>query len=103
MGIEIRWTATAISNLEDIFYYYRLKVNIALAHKIVTSVIESTILLEEQPTMGQFEPLLVDRNKGYRYVLSGNYKIIYWPEDLIIWIASVFDTRQNPKKLKKLK
>ena len=40
--------------------------------------------------------------EDFRCLVEGNYKIIYWKEDEIITIASVFDCRQNPKKMKKL-
>ena len=37
--------------------------------------------------------------KEYRYILSGNYKIIYKVEDSYIIITDVFDARQNPSKM----
>ena len=40
--------------------------------------------------------------EGFRYLVESNYKIIYWQENELITIASVFDCRQDPKKMKKL-
>jgi hypothetical protein len=40
--------------------------------------------------------------EDFRYLVESNYKIIYWKEDEIITIASVFDCRQNPEKSKKI-
>jgi hypothetical protein len=40
--------------------------------------------------------------EDFRYLVESNYKIIYWKEDEIITIASVFDCRQNPEKIKKI-
>jgi hypothetical protein len=34
--------------------------------------------------------------------VESNYKITYWQEDKIITIASVFDSRQNPEKMKEI-
>ena len=37
-----------------------------------------------------------------RYLVEGNYKIIYWHDGTLIKIASVFDCRQNPSKLEQV-
>jgi hypothetical protein len=52
--------------------------------------------------IGQIEELLIDREQSFRYLVHKNYKIIYWI-NLIknrIEIVDVFDTRQNPEKIK---
>ena len=49
--------------------------------------------------MGPIEELLRHRKNEYRYIVDGNYKIIYWIDEHFIKIASVFDSRQNPEKL----
>ena len=51
------------------------------------------------PFLGQVEEYLNFRNKDFRYIVEGNYKIIYWIDEDVIRIVSIFDTRQNPKKL----
>ena len=55
--------------------------------------------------MFQIEDLLVDRDHIYRYIVCDNYKIIYSVniELKLIKIADVFDTRQNPIKIKRIK
>jgi len=55
--------------------------------------------LSKQPKKGPRELLLADRQKEYRYIVEGNYKIIYWLDEAAITIAAVFDTRQNPDKI----
>ena len=102
MELKVFWTDTAIERLEDIFDYYKTKASIKIAKNIVSLIIESTIHLETQPLIGHIEELLKDRKNEYRYVVSGNYKIIYWAEDSNVKIATVFDCRQNPKKLKNI-
>lgn len=32
--------------------------------------------------------------------MVGNYKILYWVEPKTVFIAAVFDCRQNPQKMK---
>ena len=48
------------------------------------------------------ESQLKNRKKKYRYLLEGNYKIIYSVEGILATISSVFDCRQNPKKIKRI-
>lgn len=61
--------------------------------------------LIKAPFIGQEEELLKQRKIGYRYLVFKNYKLIYSvdTENGFIKIADVFDTRQNPPKLKIIK
>jgi len=102
MELKVFWTETAIEQLENIFDYYKFKVSVKVAQNIVTRLVDRTVQLENQPLSGQIEELLKNRKKEYRYIVEDNYKIIYWLDDNYIKIAAVFDTRQNPEKLKKM-
>ena len=55
-----------------------------------------------QLEMGQLEENPIVANRGFRYLVEGNYKIVYkvYADDKQILIAAVFDTRQNPTRLK---
>ena len=61
--------------------------------------------LKKQPTIGQEEELLENDSRDFRYLVTSNYKIIYWInlEENRIEIFDVFDTRQNPMKMKRIK
>lgn len=102
MEIKVFWTETALNNLEDIFEYYKYKASVRVARKLVKGLVKSTLKLQESPQIGTKEELLADRKFEYRFLVVGNYKIIYWIEDNYIKIATVFDCRQNPEKIKKL-
>lgn len=102
MEIKVFWTQTALNNLEDIFEYHKFKASIDIARKLVKKIVDSTILLQNSPKIGRIEELLRHRKFEYRFIIVGNYKIIYWIEDNYIKIAAVFDTRQNPEKIKKI-
>jgi len=75
-------------------------VSISIARKIVKQIVNKTIQLEKTPRIGQKEPLLESRKIEYRYLVIDNYKVIYWIDNNFVKIATVFDTRQNPTKLK---
>jgi len=102
MALKIFWTDTAKYQLEDIFNYYKTKVSIKIAGKIVRKIVDATLILEKSPNAGQKELLLLNRTNNYRYLVEGNYKIIYWHDGTLIKIASVFDCRQNPSKLEQV-
>ncbi|MBI5215802.1 MAG: type II toxin-antitoxin system RelE/ParE family toxin [Ignavibacteriae bacterium] len=55
--------------------------------------------LSDFPLMGQEEPLLRQRKGNYRYLVEGNYKIIYRVVRQTVIIVTVFDTRRNPESL----
>jgi plasmid stabilization system protein ParE len=102
MGIKVFWTQTALNDIEGIFDYYKHKASPKIARKLVKEIVKTTIYIQNLPKVGRIEELLIDRNFEYRFLIVGNYKIIYRIEDNYIKIATVFDTRQNPEKIKKV-
>ena len=97
--MEIIWTDFAIENLKIIFDFYAIKVSKKVAHEIRLQILKTTKQLINHPTSGQKELYLEKLKQDYRYVLSGNYKIIYKVENSQIIISDVFDSRQNPDKM----
>ena len=102
MGIRIEWSELSTKQLNDIYAYYSLKANPRIAKKIINKIIERVEVLLENPLLGPKEELLNEMLEDFRYLVESNYKIIYWQEDEIITIASVFDCRQNPEEIKKI-
>jgi len=105
MALEILWTQLAEEKLYDIFQYYKYKAGIKIAKKIITKIVDQTLILKQNSKAGQIEELLVNRKYEFRYLVSGNYKIIYYINKEInkIIVANVFDSRQNPSKLNETK
>jgi len=102
MELKVFWTDTARYQFEDIFDFLKYKSGVNIAKNIVTRIIDKTLTLEKHPTIGQIEELLQNREYDYRYLIEGNYKIIYWIENNYIKIAAVFDCRQNPHKMQQV-
>lgn len=102
MELKIFWSQIAEDKLQDIFNYYKFKAGLKTAKKIISQIVNKTDLLEKQPQIGVNEPLLIGRQQEFRYLISTNYKIIYYinQEMQRIVVANVFDTRQNPEKIK---
>lgn len=102
MEVKVLWSDTSLVQLQDIFDYYNLTTSLKIAKKIVKGIVSTSQLLESNPQIGVKEPLLINRTFEYRFIVEGNYKIIYRFNDNIVRIVSVFDCRQNPQKIMKL-
>jgi plasmid stabilization system protein ParE len=102
MEIRVLWTDSALSQLEDIYDYYKIKASPRIAKKLIKSLVEETIVLESNPLIGVKYPLLLERPFEYRFLVKNNYKIIYRLNENLVRIISVFDCRQNPKTIEKI-
>lgn len=97
--MKVIWTKYAYGSLSDIYKYYKQNVNIPVANKIRDQLLYSTKQLEKYPLSGPIEKLLMKLNQEHRFIIRGNYKIIYKILNSTIYITDVFDTRQDPKEL----
>jgi addiction module RelE/StbE family toxin len=96
---EIVWTNPAKKDLQDI-YNYLAEFSENAAFRVITKILEKTEVLKGGfPEIGQQEPLLSHKRDVYRYLVEGNYKIIYRVKGNRVIIDTVFDARQNPKKM----
>lgn len=100
-NFPVVWTEFAENQLDEIFEYFLAIAGFDQAQKIVQKLIISTKVLESQPEVGQFEEALLNRKEGVRYLVEGNFKILYFLREGMVIISDVFDTRQNPKGLKR--
>lgn len=105
MELKVFWSQLAEDKLQDIFSYYKVKAGLKTAREIISQLVNKTDILENQPQIGAAEELLTERPQEFRYLVSTNYKIIYYVNYKTngIIIANVFDTRQNPEKIQETK
>lgn len=89
--------------MEKVFEYHVEKAGLLIAKKLTNGIFNATLKLKKYPEIGQIEELLEKRKQEFRYLVFKNYKIIYWvnKEQNRIEINDVFDTRQNPTKIKR--
>ena len=97
---QIIWTYFATSALKNIYLYYKIAATQKVAEKIKKSIFLATQKLAKNPLIGQIEENLAELKQGHRYIVAGNYKIIYRVVNNEIYIVDVFDCRQNPQKMK---
>ena len=95
--IQILWDNQAKADLKLIFEYIKLKSPQGAKNVIRDIVIQSkSIHFTEQYQVDEF------LGEPYRRMVVRNYKIIYKIQsEAEIRILQIFDTRQNPIKLKK--
>jgi len=105
MELNLFWTDFSQKELEKIYEYYRENAGIRVAKNLVNGIYNETLKLKSQPRIGQEEEILKNRKQEFRYLVYKNYKVIYWinKKENRIEINDVFDTRQNPTKIKRTK
>ena len=67
--------------------------------QVFQKLIDRTEALKAHPYIGQSEPLLEAIGQQSRYIVEGNYKIIYQVESREVIVTDIFHTKQNPIKL----
>lgn len=87
------WTTEALNDLLDIEEFLGTK-----AESTIDRIIARTRQLENFPNSGQKQE--TTSRQVYRYLIEGNYKIIYSHRPSKVFVHIVFDTRQDPGKLK---
>ena len=94
--MKVIWSDFASETLSEIYQYYKEKASLTIAQKIKAEIFTATRQLKKHSSSGQIEINLEELNEGHRYLVKGNYKIIYKkiPEGMLI--TDVFDTRQDP-------
>ena len=98
--MKVLWTKSSLASLYDIYKYYHENVSITIAYKVRDNVLAAASQLEKHAQIGQIEELLKEMEGGHRYIVKDNYKIIYKILTNKIYITDVFDTRQDPDKIK---
>ena len=98
---RIVWTEKAVEQVDTIFDYISQD-SVKAAQKVTDGIFYRVLQLKKFPLSGPEEEELKKFRKGHRYLAEGNYKIIYRIADPVIFINAVFDTRQNPKKLRRI-
>ena len=99
----VEWSEQVASSLEEIFGYHKKEAGVRGARKIATKITQRTRILSDNSLVGQREELLKDLSVEFRYLVEGNYKILYYtlPEKVVI--SLVFDCRQNSEKMRDIK
>ena len=95
------WSDKTYSSLRKI-HDFTAKTSREGAKNIVRAIVQYSQSLGTLPRRNPIEPNLADAPYEYRFLIKWNFKIIYTvlEEDRMVLVVVVFDTRQDPKKLK---
>jgi len=95
--MKILWLELAEEDIESIYQFYAKNKSIKAANKIYNDILDATDSLANFPQMAPIVSDLSDYEEEYRsLVVQKHYKIIYFIEHDSIYIAAVWDARQNP-------
>ncbi|MGM0407512.1 MAG: type II toxin-antitoxin system RelE/ParE family toxin [Bacteroidota bacterium] len=98
--MKLVYTEQALISLEEALEFIAPKVSHKKLIEIRDKILDTADTLPEQPFAGQIEYLLEHLELGHRRLVEGHYKIIYRVENEYIYITDIFDSRQNPAKMK---
>ena len=93
------WSTEALVDMETI-YDFLAEHSQQAAQNVIEKILSRISQIEIFPESGATQLRLKNPDKEYRYLVEGNYKIIYKITGQQAYIATVFDTRYNPDKLK---
>lgn len=97
--MKISWTDFASECLKEAYYYHKIVVGERIAQNLKKKIFKSTLQLASQPLSGQIEMTLQYLGESHRYIVSGNYKIVYRITDETVLITDLFDSRQDPQRI----
>jgi plasmid stabilization system protein ParE len=80
--------------------FFSLEVSGEKANEARDRILAKADKLLENPYIGQHEEYLDHLGQSHRRVIEGHYKIIYKIEGEMIIITDIFDSRQDPSKMK---
>jgi toxin ParE1/3/4 len=98
--MKIYFTEQSLASLQESLEFVSEKISAEKLQQIRNKILNATDVLLKNPKLGQPEEYLTHLNLGHRRVIEGHYKIIYRVKGQSIYITDIFDTRQDPKKIK---
>lgn len=90
--MQLQWTSKAVSDLARL-YDFLASVNKPAAVKVVRSLTQGAILLQDNPRLG--EQLLQFEPRDVRHIHIGRYELRYEIHESVIIILRLWHTREN--------
>lgn len=101
--MDIKWTIDASIQANEVLQYAEVHFGKKAAKRIATKIEINNVRLVENPLLGPPEPGLSHRTKEYRYLnVDTNYKMLYYIDDPVIYIVSLWHRSLNPKRMNDL-
>jgi toxin ParE1/3/4 len=99
--MKLIYTEQALLSLEEALNFIAPKVTHEKLIEIRDKILDAADSLVLQPLQGSREPFLAHLGLDHRRLVVSHYKIIYRIVGNYIYITDIFDSRQNPSKMKR--
>jgi hypothetical protein len=87
--------------LEEVLEFYRPKLTSSKITILKSRLLDKVASLAQSAFHGQIEPTLENLELGHRRTIEGHVKIIYRIDGEVVTVIDFFDSRMNPKKVKR--
>lgn len=99
--MKLVFTEQAVQSLEECLEFLsRQNISSQKLLQIRNTILTKTSALIKNPHLGQPEEYLEHLSLSHRRIITGNYKIIYRIVASTIYITDIFDSRQDPSKMR---
>jgi plasmid stabilization system protein ParE len=100
--MKLVYSEYALEQLQTIlnFLVYELEIPPEKAFQIRDGILDKADTILINIYMAQREEFLEHLEQSHRRIVIGNYKIVYTIKKDHVLITDIFDTRQDPKKMK---
>lgn len=98
--MKLVYTEQAIVSLQECLDFFPPEVSVGKINEIRDNILARADELLGNPYMGQYEEYLEHLGQSHRRIIEGHYKIIYKIKGEMIIITDIFDSRQDPSKMK---
>lgn len=98
--MKLVYTEQSLVSLEEALNFIAPKVSYEKLIEIRDEILDTADTLLLQPLQGRTEPYLAHLDLGHRRLVCGHYKIVYRIIGEAIYITDIFDSRQDPDKMK---
>jgi toxin ParE1/3/4 len=98
--MKLVYTEQALDSLEEALEFIAPKVTHDKLIEIRDKILDKADTLLLNPSKGQKEPYLEHLGLDHRRLVESHYKIIYRVIGEYIYITDIFDSRQDPDKMK---
>ena len=99
--MKVQLSSYAARQLREAIDYYRGVGALRYASKLEATLRSGIGLLAEYPELGAVYPPLASLRSGHRsLILASRYRVVYRLAGDVILVSDVFDTRQDPARLR---
>lgn len=98
--MKLVYTEQALKSLEEALKFIAPHVSIETLEAIRNKIVKRADKLIKNPMLGKKEEYLEHLGLNHRRIIESHYKIIYRIINQTIYITDIFDSRQDPEKMK---